>query len=166
MTRAFVGMGSNQGDPMHLFDAALDALRRLEATRLMAESPRYWTDPVGDTGQPEFLNGVAELETALDAHALLDGLQRIELAEGRTRDAARPWGPRTLDLDLLLFGHEIIHSETLTVPHPRMASRAFVLVPLADLAPELRVPGLGRLADLVAATGRRGVRPARPEVML
>lgn len=161
MTRAFVGLGSNQGDSFALLAAARAALDGLPRTALVECSRYYRTAPVGDLGQPEFLNAVAELETALEPLSLLRGMQRIESDLGRTRNPDRRWGPRTIDLDLLLFDHAVVHEQDLTVPHPRMGERAFVLEPLAELAPELEIPGLGRLPDLRARLDASGVRPVR-----
>lgn len=164
MSRVFVGLGSNLDDPPRQLARAVQALSDLRQTRLMAVSPQYWTDPVGDQQQSEFLNAVVELETALEPLELLAELQRIEDEQGRTRDPERRWGPRTLDLDLLLFGHQVLHDPQLVVPHPRLAIRAFVLVPLADLAPGLDVPAVGRVSALLAGIDRSGVRPAATSV--
>ena len=157
MTRAFIGLGSNQGDCCHRIDQALAALSELPRSALIRCSPRYWTAPVGDPDQPNFLNAVAELETALEPLALLRRMQKVEDDLGRVRDPARRWGPRTIDLDLLLFGHCVIRLADLVVPHPRMACRAFVLKPLADLVPRLEIPGMGRVADLLAETDSSGI---------
>lgn len=159
MTRAWVALGSNLDDPQRQLDAAVEAMRALPDTTVAGCSPRYWTEPVGDPDQPEFLNAVAALDTSMPASALLTGLQRIEAEQGRRRDGRR-FGPRTLDLDLLVFGDETVETPRLTVPHPRMAERAFVLRPLADLAPELAVPGLGTVSELLAAVSCDGVRRA------
>lgn len=161
MTRAFVGLGSNQGDSFALLEAARTALDSLPQTALIRCSRYYRTEPVGDAEQPEFLNAVAELETVLKPLALLRGMQRIEIELGRARDPDRRWGPRTIDLDLLLFGHAVVREQDLTVPHPRMGERAFVLEPLAELAPDLEIPGLGRLSDLRARLDASGVRLVR-----
>lgn len=160
MSRVFVGLGSNQDDPPLQLARAVEALAELPDSRLMAVSPQYWTDPVGDDRQPEFLNAVVELETALEPLALLAELQRIEDRHGRTRDPDRRWGPRTLDLDLLLFDHRVLRCPELVVPHPRLAQRAFVLVPLADLSPGFDVPTAGRVSTLLARLDLSGVRPA------
>ncbi|HET7558627.1 MAG TPA: 2-amino-4-hydroxy-6-hydroxymethyldihydropteridine diphosphokinase [Limnochordia bacterium] len=137
--RAFVSLGSNMGEPAAYLDAALLGLAELPKTRLAARSARYETAPVGKTDQPWFLNEVAELETSLAPHELLRGLFAIENRNGRVRTIR--WGPRTLDLDLLLYG-DLRHDDAeLTLPHPRLTERAFVLVPLAELAPELVVDG-------------------------
>lgn len=163
MTRAFVGLGSNLDAPHDQLDAALAALARLEHTELTGRSARYWTKPVGDPDQPEFLNAVAALETGLDSVELLESMQAIETAQGRARDPSRRWGPRPIDLDLLLFGSLTIHTPDLTVPHPRLHERAFVLRPLADLAPDLPIGSLGTVSELLAAVNSAGVRPASEE---
>ncbi|MGK7295660.1 MAG: 2-amino-4-hydroxy-6-hydroxymethyldihydropteridine diphosphokinase [Candidatus Wenzhouxiangella sp. M2_3B_020] len=160
MTRAYIGLGSNRSDPHAQLDAALAAMNALPSTSVGAVSPRYWTEPVGDPAQPEFLNAVAAVETGLEPLALLGGLQRIENDQGRSREPDRRWGPRTIDLDLLLFGTETIDVAELTVPHPRMTERAFVLRPLADVSPGLEVPGAGPVATLLARVDTAGVRPA------
>jgi 2-amino-4-hydroxy-6-hydroxymethyldihydropteridine diphosphokinase len=149
---AYVGLGSNLDAEANL-RAGLGLLEARPELRLSALSPLYRTPPWGPVPQPPYLNAVAALETALPAEALLDALLAIELARGRDRSPqAVRWGPRTLDLDLLLYGDAVISTERLTVPHPRLAERAFVLVPLCDLAPALRHPVLGRtMAELLAA---------------
>lgn len=149
MTRAFVALGSNLGDPQRQLGEAFAALGRLPATRLLQRSRLYRTPPWGMLEQPPFLNAVAMLDTALDPHALLDALLSIERDAGRTRDGVR-WGPRTLDLDLLHVDGVTLHDERLTLPHPRIAERAFVLLPLAELAPGLLLPAQGKVADLLA----------------
>lgn len=161
MTRAFIGLGSNQGDSHQQLDQALTALAELPRSVLIRCSPRYWTAPVGDTDQADFLNAVAELDTALEPQDLLRRMQRIEDDLGRERDPDRRWGPRTIDLDLLLFGHAVIRNAELVVPHPRMARRAFVLKPLADLVPRLEVPGMARVAELLDGLDAGGVRCAQ-----
>jgi 2-amino-4-hydroxy-6-hydroxymethyldihydropteridine diphosphokinase len=129
---AFVGLGANLGDPLRALQAALAALARLPSTRLVRSSRIYRSAPV-DAGGPDYLNAVAELETGLAAPELLAQLQRVEQAAGRERPYRN--APRTLDLDLLLYGDACIDSTALTVPHPRMRERAFVLLPLQELAP-------------------------------
>ncbi len=135
--RAFVGLGANLGDAAQTLRSALDSLGRVAGVRLYRSSSLYRTSPVGASG-PDFVNAVAEVVTTLTAPALLSALQAIESAAGRERPYRN--APRTLDLDLLLYGSARIDSAHLTVPHPRMHERAFVLVPLAEIAPE-RVPG-------------------------
>lgn len=155
MARAFVALGGNLGDTHAYLRQALEALALLPQTRLLATSRLYRTPPWGLREQPAFLNAVAVLETALAPHALLDALLEIERAAGRVRDGER-WGPRTLDLDLLHVDGCILHDERLTLPHPRIAERAFVLLPLAELAPGLELPGQGRVERLLAAVDTAG----------
>lgn len=140
---AWIGLGSNLDDPLQQLARALAGLAALPGTTLVAQSPFYRSRPVGPQDQPDFVNGVALLETRLSAEALLDELQALEQAHGRTR--RQRWGPRTLDLDLLLFGDEIIVNARLTVPHPRLQERDFVLRPLLDIRPGLALPD-GRAA--------------------
>ncbi|GIW73811.1 MAG: hypothetical protein KatS3mg103_0333 [Phycisphaerales bacterium] len=153
---SYVALGSNLGDAVGTVLAAIQALGQIPGVRLIASSRLYRTAPVGVTDQPWFVNAVAELEADCSARALLDALLEVERRFGRDRTAERRWGPRTLDLDLLLHAGQAIDQPGLTVPHPRMAQRRFVLEPLADLAPALVPPGWSisvgqRLAQLVAA---------------
>ncbi|WP_243028347.1 2-amino-4-hydroxy-6-hydroxymethyldihydropteridine diphosphokinase [Thermus albus] len=154
---AYVGLGSNLGDRAGYLLKALSLLSRLEKTRLLRLSPVYETEPVGPP-QPLYLNLVAEVDTELSPRAFLEGLLTVEQSLGRERK--EPWGPRTIDLDLLLYGDLVLQEEGLEVPHPRLHQRAFVLVPLADLIPEGRHPVLKRtFAELLAPLDRKGVRP-------
>ena len=150
MVQAFVGLGSNLGDREGTLRAAVGRLRALPQTRVVAVSKLRDTEPVGYLEQPRFLNGAVKLETRLSAHALLDALMELERRFGRDRTAYPPQGPRTLDLDLLLYGGETIAEPGLEVPHPRLHERRFVLEPLADLAPALEVPGKGQVQTLLA----------------
>lgn len=143
--RAFVGLGSNLNGPAAQLRRALLELAELPHTRLIGHSPLYGSTPLGPPDQPHYVNAVAMLQTSLDAHSLLEQLLAVEQRHGRERGDR--WGPRTLDLDLLLYGDEQIDSPRLQVPHPQMHRRAFVLVPLHDLAPDLALPGLGPLLD-------------------
>jgi 2-amino-4-hydroxy-6-hydroxymethyldihydropteridine diphosphokinase len=145
--RAFVGLGANLGDARGTLEQALAALAALPQTRLVASSSVYRTAPVDATG-PDFLNAVAELSTTLQPHALLQALLSIEQAHGRQRPY--PNAPRTLDLDLLLHGQQVLNDPELTLPHPRAHLRAFVLQPLAELAPGLQLPGRGVVGVLAA----------------
>lgn len=154
MTAAYVALGGNLGDPRRQLLDAVDALARLPATRLLRRSRLYRTPPWGVLEQPPFVNAAALLDTGLEPHALLDGLLAIEQRAGRVR--AERNGPRTLDLDLLHMDGVQLDDERLTLPHPRIAERAFVLLPLADLAPDLLLPGQGRVAELLAAVDARG----------
>ena len=143
MTRAYVGVGANLGDREATIRAALDALPGVVAVSALRE-----TDPVGVVDQPLFLNGAAALETELAARELLETLLAVERELGRER--GERWGPRTIDLDLLLYGDEMIDEPGLTVPHPRLHERRFALEPLLDLDPELAIPGRGRVIDVLA----------------
>lgn len=143
--RAYVALGANLGDPVAMLRAAFVALAELPDTRLIAHSALYRTAPVGVTGQPDYVNAVAALDTTLPAEALLEKLLAIEAGQGRTRDYHQ--APRTLDLDVLLYGADVIDTDRLTVPHPRMHQRAFVLVPLAEIAPQALIPGHGTVCD-------------------
>ena len=145
---AYIGMGSNLQQPLDQLYRALAELNGIPRTSLQASSSFYTSSPMGPADQPDDINAVAALHTELAALDLLDQLQRIELSHGRQRGLR--WGPRTLDLDLLLYGDQVIQNERLSVPHPGIARRAFVLLPLAELAPELEVPGLGTVSDMLA----------------
>ncbi|MDN5849713.1 MAG: 2-amino-4-hydroxy-6-hydroxymethyldihydropteridine diphosphokinase [Nitrococcus sp.] len=147
--RVFIGVGSNLASPVMQVRQALHSLIRLPFTRLQAQSSLYRNPPMGPAWQPDFVNAVAELRTDLTPRALLAALQRIESRQGRNRNRLR-WGPRTLDLDILLWGARRLKLPGLTVPHPGIANRAFVLYPLAELAPELDVPGYGSIEQLLA----------------
>jgi 2-amino-4-hydroxy-6-hydroxymethyldihydropteridine diphosphokinase len=152
---AYIGVGSNLGDSRQRVLAAFGALDALPHTQLLARSRLYRTRPFGPVPQGDFINAVAKIETRLTARELLDGIRRIEAAAGRVRDER--WGPRTLDLDLLLHGDERIDSPDLTVPHPGIAERGFVLAPLNDIAPGLEVPGVGQVEALLKALPADGI---------
>jgi 2-amino-4-hydroxy-6-hydroxymethyldihydropteridine diphosphokinase len=143
---AFIALGSNLDDPERQVRAGFHELAVLPKTRLVMKSPLYRSAPVGYLDQPDFINAVAQIETALQPGALLQALLAIERRHGRTRDF--PNAPRTLDLDIVLYGDLVVHEEGLTIPHPRMHERAFVIIPLAEIAPDCVVPGRGRAADL------------------
>lgn len=148
MVRAVIGLGANLGDPAAQLRTAIAAIGRIADTRVLAVSSFYRTAPVGFLAQPEFVNAAVTVETTLAPRALLDALQAIEAAAGRERrfkDA-----PRTLDLDLLLYGDRVADEPGLTIPHPRLHERAFALAPLVEIAPDAEVPGHGRAADLLA----------------
>jgi 2-amino-4-hydroxy-6-hydroxymethyldihydropteridine diphosphokinase len=148
--RAFVGLGSNVGDREQTLRRAIDELGRLRETEVRSVSSFRDTAPVGYLDQPRFLNGAVELETGLSVRELLDELLRIERDLGRDRSHAPRQGPRTVDLDLLLYGDERIDEPGLEVPHPRLHERAFVLEPLFDLDPGLFIPGRGAVQALLA----------------
>jgi len=150
VTTAFVGIGSNLGEREHLIEEALDLLAVEDGIELVAVSTLRETDPVGYLDQPAFLNAAARVETDLSAQELLARLLAIELELGRVRGDGPRFGPRIIDLDLLLYGQETIDEPGLTVPHPRLAERRFALEPLAELDPALEVPGLGSVQALLA----------------
>ncbi|MGZ4141481.1 MAG: 2-amino-4-hydroxy-6-hydroxymethyldihydropteridine diphosphokinase [Actinomycetota bacterium] len=159
MTRAYIGLGSNLGDRRALLRQAIEALDWGSVT-VVARSGVYQTVPVGGPeGQPDFLNQVIAVDTTLDARALWERCSAVEAALGRGRLHEERWGPRTIDIDLLAFGDETIDSPELVVPHPQIAARAFVLVPLAEIAPDAVLPGLGPVRDVLAGIGElSGVR--------
>ena len=144
---AYVGLGSNLQLPARQIDEALGLLAGIRGTRLVAASSLYRSTPFGGVEQPDFVNAVAALLTTLSPGQLLAELQEVELRQGRERDGTR-WGPRVLDLDLLVYSDVRIAEPGLTVPHPGIAERNFVLLPLGEIAPDLVVPGLGRVAGL------------------
>ena len=141
---AYIGLGSNLNNPGRQVEAAFEMLDAISKTRLLARSSLYRSAPFGGIEQPDFVNAVAMLSTQLTAKQLIVELQDIERAHGREPGGIR-WGPRILDLDLLLYSRSIIAEPGLTVPHPGIAQRNFVLLPLRELAPDLEVPGLGRI---------------------
>ena len=146
MAIAYIALGSNLHTPREQLKRSLNALAQLPQTQLMAVSSFYRSKPLGPQDQPDYLNAAVEISTALSPLALLDELQRIENEQGRVR--LRRWGERTLDLDILLYGDEIIQTERLTVPHYDMHNREFVIVPLAEIAPNLILPNGQKLAEL------------------
>jgi 2-amino-4-hydroxy-6-hydroxymethyldihydropteridine diphosphokinase len=158
MTRVFIGIGSNLQQPIQQVRQAMQALAHLPDTQLIATSRLYRSAPMGPQQQPDYTNAVAALETALAASELLHLLHGIEQAQGRIRDGSR-WGPRTLDLDILLFGDECINQPDLVVPHPGLYERNFVLYPLSELAPALVIPGRGALSGLLARCPATGLEP-------
>ncbi|HDT6510303.1 TPA: 2-amino-4-hydroxy-6-hydroxymethyldihydropteridine diphosphokinase [Klebsiella aerogenes] len=139
MTLAYIAIGSNLASPLEQVNAAIRALAEIPDSRVASVSSLYRTPPLGPQDQPDYLNAAVALETSLAPEALLDHTQRIELQQGRVRKAER-WGPRTLDLDIMLFGDEVINSERLTVPHYDMKNRGFMLWPLFEIAPQLHFP--------------------------
>jgi len=151
---ACVALGSNLDDPRAQVRRGFEALASLPRTVLGARSRLYLTPPWGVRDQPDFINAVARLETSLSPRGLLEALLDVETRAGRVRGVRN--GPRTLDLDLLLYGDHVIDEADLAVPHPRLHERAFVLLPLADVAPELEVPGHGRVSDLLARVDATG----------
>jgi 2-amino-4-hydroxy-6-hydroxymethyldihydropteridine diphosphokinase len=155
MNTAYVALGANLDDPAATVRAAFAALANLPDSRIVHCSSLYRTAPVGIADQPEFINAVAELETSLAPEALLDALLEIEQRFGRIR--AERNGPRTLDLDLLLYNDQYLDLPRLTLPHPRLHLRAFVLQPLAEIAPDLKIPGRGTVAAWLPAVANQGI---------
>jgi 2-amino-4-hydroxy-6-hydroxymethyldihydropteridine diphosphokinase len=155
VTAAYVGLGSNLDEPRAQLERAFGELAKLPQTRLIARSPLYRSAPVDAPGQPDFVNAVAELDTQLSAPQLLEGLQAIEVRHARQRPARN--APRTLDLDLLLYDEMSLASPVLTVPHPRMHLRAFVLRPLLDLDPRAEIPGRGAARELLRACAAQAI---------
>ncbi len=147
---AYVGVGSNLDSPRDQVERALAALAAIENTMLVRTSPFYRSAPLDGSEQPDYINAVSALLTRLDADGLLRSLQDIEKAQGRSRDGDK-WGPRTLDLDLLVYSGASIDEKGLKVPHPGISERNFVLLPLLDIAPHLRIPGQGSVSRLAAA---------------
>ncbi len=150
MARAFVGLGSNLGEPEALIRSALELLASEEGIEVLAVSTLRETDPVGYGDQPRFLNGAAELATELSPRELLERLLAIERRLGRVRGQGPRFGPRMIDLDLLLYGTETVQEPGLTLPHPRLHERRFALEPLAELDPALELPGRGPVQALLA----------------
>lgn len=155
MTVAYIALGSNLGDARGQVTSAFAALAQLPGTTLQGRSALYLTPPWGVLDQPPFINAVAHIDTALAPHDLLDALLAVERQAGRVRDGER-WGPRTLDLDVLHMDGVALDDDRLTLPHPRIAERAFVLLPLNDLAPRLLLPGQGRVGELLQALDTTG----------
>lgn len=153
--RAYIGLGANLGKPEAQIESAIDALAQLESTRLVARSRFYRSPAWGVVTQPAFVNAVVLIDTAVEAQALMAHLLDIELAAGRRR--TQRWGPRLIDLDLLLYGQQIIDEPGLRVPHPLLQERAFVLVPLAEISPHLQVPGWGAVGALLKQVDCVGV---------
>lgn len=154
--RVVIALGSNLGDRMDNLQSAIDALFDSPKLKFVAVSPVYETAPAGGPPQPDYLNAVLVAETTLPAHALLERCLGVEATLGRTRD--EHWGPRTLDLDLIVYGDEVSEDPELTLPHPRAHERAFVLAPWLAADPGAVLPGHGPVADLLATTGLSGVR--------
>ena len=159
---AYVGLGANLDDPVRQVRRAFEELATLPATHVMARSPLYKSAPLGPQDQPDYINAVAVLETTLEPLELLTGLRSIEAQHGRQRDATR-WGPRTLDLDLLIYGSLQMDTQELTLPHPGLPERAFVLYPLDDVAPALLIPGRGSVRELRDRLGKTEIARLEPQ---
>jgi 2-amino-4-hydroxy-6-hydroxymethyldihydropteridine diphosphokinase len=157
-TPAYVAIGSNLDDPQAQVRAAFESLASLDRCRLICRSKLYRTVPLGPQDQPDFINAAAGLLTQLGARELLAALKKLEQTIGRESPVVR-WGPRRIDFDLLVFGTERSDAADLTIPHPGVPVRNFVLYPLADIAPDLLVPGHGRVRDLAERVGPAGLTP-------
>jgi len=147
MTKVYIGLGSNLDDPQSQLKKAIISLETVPSTSVVKTSSFYKSKPVGPQDQPDYINAVTELATELSAHELLDYLQVIENEHGREREIK--WGPRTLDLDILLFGEEIIQDDRLMIPHVEMHKRGFVLLPLDEISPNCMIPGIGAVSSLI-----------------
>ncbi len=156
--KAYLGLGANLGEPAVQLEKALMQIDALPGTRLLARSRLYRSDPVGPPGQPDYCNAACAIETAMTPMALLDALQAIENQAGRTRDGIR-WAARMLDLDILHIEALSLASPRLTLPHPQLHRRNWVLAPLAEIAPALEIPHVGVVAELAIRTGNAGLRP-------
>jgi 2-amino-4-hydroxy-6-hydroxymethyldihydropteridine diphosphokinase len=154
MAEVFIGLGSNMDGPHDQLDRALRSLSTSADIELVAVSDRYQTPPIGPS-QPDYINAVAQLRTSLPPEALLDKLQSIEQQQDRVRTLR--WGPRTVDLDILLYDNMLCDTERLTIPHPRMAERAFVLLPLADINRDLPLPNGKTVGQLLANCSVQGI---------
>jgi 2-amino-4-hydroxy-6-hydroxymethyldihydropteridine diphosphokinase len=155
MTVTYVALGANLGEPRRQLETAIEEIKQLPETQFVRASSFYRSAPVGYADQPDFLNAVVQLDTGLPPEALLDRLQEIEHRHGRERPF--PGAPRTLDLDLLLYGEQILATPRLSLPHARMHERAFVLEPLTEIAPDIAVPGRGSARELLVACRRQDV---------
>ncbi len=158
--KVYIGLGSNLDNPEQQIASALQSLSEIKDSRLISDSGLFKSPPMGPQDQPDYLNAAALIETELNAELLLDQLQAIENQHGRIR--TRHWGERTLDLDILLYGDEIVNTERLTVPHAGLAEREFVLYPLQKINPELNVPGKGNIMDLIEACPDSGIEYLGP----
>lgn len=144
----YIGLGSNLENPLQQIKTALHDLQLSADINIVSVSSLFQSSPMGPTDQPDFINAVCALETTLTPHQLLDVLQFIEQLHGRVRK--RPWGERTLDLDILLYGNQTVDDERLQIPHPGIKERAFVLYPLAEIAPNVEIPNVGSLQEVLA----------------
>ncbi|TQV75616.1 2-amino-4-hydroxy-6-hydroxymethyldihydropteridine diphosphokinase [Aliikangiella marina] len=157
MQRAFIGLGANLNNPAQQIKSALRAIKQIPGTSLVKQSSLYETSPMGPQNQDNYINAVAAIDTYLEPLALLDELQKIENLHGRVRKAER-WGPRTLDLDILLYNNTIIESPRLTVPHYGIKERNFVLIPLAEISDSLSLPDGTSIEQLVSNIDKQGIK--------
>ncbi|MEZ8039365.1 2-amino-4-hydroxy-6-hydroxymethyldihydropteridine diphosphokinase [Vibrio sp. 10N.286.46.A8] len=156
MITAYIAVGSNLADPVSQANLAIETLKNLPRTTFVATSQLYSSTPMGPQNQPDYINAVVAIRTELTPIELLDCTQKIEQEQGRVRKDER-WGPRTLDLDIVLYGNEVIDSERLTVPHYGMKEREFVLYPLAEIAPSLQLPDGTELTELLKIVDKNGL---------
>lgn len=156
MTRACIGLGSNLADPVWQVRSGISALSQIPESTVRGTSSLYRSVPLGTREQPDFINAVVSLETALEPDDLLSRLQEIELAHGRDRSNGY-WGPRTLDLDILVYGDQLIRSERLTIPHPEIPHRNFVLCPMLEIDSNMWIPGMGSAKELLLRIGLQGI---------
>lgn len=158
MKSVYIGIGSNLDNPLMQIHEAVDRLKAIPGVQLQKLSSLYHSKPMGQQDQPDFINAVAAIEMNLSADVLLTFLRRIESAQGRVRTEKKRWGSRTIDLDILLFGDEIIHTNELIIPHPGLQEREFVVYPLAEIAPQLVLPTGESIADIKAHCPERTLR--------
>jgi 2-amino-4-hydroxy-6-hydroxymethyldihydropteridine diphosphokinase len=156
MITAYIAVGSNLADPVSQANLAIEMLKSLPRSTFITSSKLYSSTPMGPQNQPDYINAVVAIQTELTPIELLDCTQKIELEQGRVRKAER-WGPRTLDLDIVLYGNEVIDSERLTVPHYGMKEREFVLYPLSEIAPSLQLPDGTELSELLRVVDQNGL---------
>jgi len=154
---AYIGLGSNLDKPEAQIAKAIDSIKHLDDTQLISQSSLYLSEPMGDKNQQDYINAVVKLKTSLSPLELLDQLQKIENAQGRVRNSDR-WSARTLDLDLLLYGNQKIESDRLTVPHYGMKLRNFVIIPLAEIEPQLYLPDGSKITSLMKNLGNQGIK--------
>lgn len=159
LVRCYIGMGSNLENPLRQLKTAEKAFQVDSHFKVVAVSPCYRSRALGPSEQPDYCNAVVALKTDYSPAELLGALQQIEKSQGRKRENIPRWSARTLDLDILLYGEEIINEPDLTVPHPEMKNRNFVIAPLADISPDLEIPGTGKVSDLLAKLGFEGLEP-------
>lgn len=157
MVKAYIGVGSNLNDPQRQVEVAIASLNKIPQSHVSCASSFYRSTPLGVKDQPEFINAVAEVETSLAPHALLAHLQRIEKEQGRVRDGTH-WGPRIIDLDILLYGEQHVSTDDLRIPHPEMMKREFVIYPLAEIVPSLILPDGAPVAACQVACPSRGIQ--------
>ena len=152
----YIGLGGNLSDPLKQIKLAIENIKKIPNSRYVVSSKLYNSSPMGPSDQPDFINAVVAIVSCLEPHSLLNELQKIERKQKRVRDIK--WGPRTIDLDLLVQGKEIIEDEVLNLPHPEIQNRIFVLLPLMDIAPDIKIPGLANIVDLLKKIENNPIR--------